>query len=63
MSYPSVHWKLYYTDSRGEKRYLLNSLTGEVMKLYTEQDALKRRWAEGQQGQLLNLEHVVEHTH
>lgn len=63
MSHPYVHFKLYYTDSKGERRYLHNSMTGEVMELHTERDALERRWAEAQRGSLLKIEYVVEHTY
>ena len=62
MSHPYVHIRLYYTDSKNERRYLHNSMTGKVMELHTETDALKRRWAEAQRGSLLELEYVYERS-
>jgi hypothetical protein len=57
-------YKLYYTDSKGEKRYLhrdeieaYEDVRDEgVWETTSEAVALKRRFAEAQQGQLLQIE-------
>jgi|LauGreDrversion4_2_1035121.scaffolds.fasta_scaffold2491747_1 hypothetical protein len=53
-----MKYRLYYIDSKGEKRYLMSELTGDVWEVVHETIALKRRWAEAQQGMLLTIEEI-----
>jgi hypothetical protein len=51
-----MKYKLYYIDSKGDKRYLHSTETGEVWETDSMGIALKMRWAEWQQGRLLTIE-------
>jgi hypothetical protein len=53
-----VKYKLFYIDSKGEKRYLMSELTGDVWETSHETTALKMRWAEAQRGILLTIEEI-----
>jgi hypothetical protein len=49
-------YKLFYIDSKGDKRYLHSTETGKVWETDSKAVALKMRWAEWQQGGLLTIE-------
>jgi hypothetical protein len=51
-----MKYKLYYTDSKGEKRYLHSTETGEVWETDSVVVAHRRKWAEAQQGMVLTIE-------
>lgn len=55
-------YKLFYVDSKGEKRYLQRvGIQGTGDWTTDSQDvALMRRWAEARQGMLLQIEGFVE---
>jgi TusA-related sulfurtransferase len=51
-----MSYKLYHIDSRGEKRYLQVVAGTKDWATDSEEVALKRRWAEAQQGVVLQIE-------
>lgn len=57
-----MRFKLYYTDSKGEKRYLqAHDLQGTGDWGTDSQDVvLSRRWAEAQQGMLYEIEGAID---
>jgi hypothetical protein len=57
-----MRFKLYYTDSKGEKRYLqAHDLQGTGDWGTDSQDVvLRRRWAEAQRGMLYEIEGAID---
>lgn len=54
-------YKLFYIDSKGEKRYLYRTDgSGGVWETDSQDVALMRRWSEARQGMLLEIEGFVD---
>ena len=53
-----MKYKLFYIDSKGEKRYLHSTETGKVWETSHETIALKMRWAEAQRGVFFTIEEI-----
>ena len=53
-------YKLYYIDSKGEKRYLHSTEGPWVWETSSQDVVLTRRWAEARQGMLLQIEGTID---
>lgn len=53
-------YKLFYVDSKGEKRYLYRTEGVGVWETDSQDVVLTRRWAEARQGMFLQIEGIVD---